>query len=364
MERGYPTTFDELDAPWLTAALAGRHPGVVVQAVEVIDRHDLTNAHARLALRYADAEAARSSGAPDTAFAKLAPTDERRSAILATGMGQREALFYATLASSLDLRVPVPHVARHDDETGLFVLVLEDLVAAGCAVSDGTWGMPVDAVAAALEELAAVHARFADPAVRAAEAPWVAVLGPGGDYGKVMLRYGIEHHRDRLTDAFVDVAGVYCERTAELHALWQAGPRTMIHGDPHLGNLFLDDGRLGFLDWGIVNAGSPLRDVGYLLTMGMDVEARRAAEADLLRLYVAALAAHGGPTLSFDDAWAMHRVQAAYTVPACCQVVTFPEGASEARRVFSEAFLARCQACLDDLEVLDALAARGLAPAA
>ena len=365
MEDGYPTTAAEIDAAWLTEAMGERHPGVVVAEVAVLEAHDLTNAHARLALTYADPAGAGGAGAPGTVFCKLAPTDDRRAAILATGMGQKEARFYRTLADAdpMPLRVPIAHVARQDDVTGLFAIVLEDLVATGAQVSDGTWGIPADAVAAGLEDLARMHAHYADPGVREAEAGWVPVLGPGSDYGETMLRHGIEHHRDRLTDAFVAVSAVYCDRRPELQALWQQGPRTVIHGDPHLGNLFLDEGRLGFLDWGVINAGPPLRDVGYLMTMGMDVEERRTHERDLLHLYVDALAAAGGPPLTFDEAWTMHRVHAAYTVPASCQVVMFPEGMTEARRIFSEAFLARCLACIEDLDAVGAMAEQGLTAA-
>ena len=364
MEAGYPTTADELDPDWLTSALGDRHPGVRVTAVEVLERHDLTNARSRMALTYAEPDTAAAAGAPATVFCKLPPTDERRAAIIATGMGQKEARFYESLAPLVPLRVPAVHVARQDDDTGLFVLVLEDLVAAGCAVSDGTWGIPADAVAAALEDLARMHARWADPDRRRSEAGWVPVLGPGSDYGEKMLRYGIANHRDRLTDAFVAVSDVYCDHRPALHALWQEGPRTVVHGDAHIGNLFLDEGRLGFLDWGVINAGPPMRDVGYLLTMGMDIEERRTHQEQLVRLYVDALAAEGGPELGFDEAWAMHRLHAAYTVPASCQVVTFPADMTDARRVFSDAFLARCLACLDDLEAVAALGERGLGPAA
>ena len=356
----YPTTVEDIDAGWLTAALADRHPGVEVVAVEVRSRHDMTNSHAMIGVTYADPDAAARSGAPTSAFCKLPPVDGRRDAIIATRMGPMEARFYRQLAPSLDLRVPEAHVAREDDESGLFVLVLEDLVEKGCLVSDGTWGIPVDGVAGALEELALMHARFADPAVREAEASWVPVRGAGGDMGKNMLRYGIENHRDRVSDAFVDVSSIYCEQTSELHELWHEGPRTVIHGDTHIGNLFLDEGRVGFLDWGIVNAGSCMRDASYLLTMAMDIEERRANQVDLLHLYVEALAAAGGPEIAVSDAWAMHRIQAAYNVPASCQVVTFESSRTPERAVFADAFLARAEASLEDLEVVAALAARGL----
>jgi hypothetical protein len=360
VQDGYPTTVDEIDAEWLTEALGERYPGVVVDTVEVLSRQNLTNAHALIALTYADDDLAVRSGAPVTAFCKLAPTDARRDAIIATGMGPMEARFYRSLAPSIDLRVPLAHVARQDARTGLFVLVLEDLAARGCQISDGTWGIPSDLVADALEDLARMHAHFADPAVREAEAPWVPVRGVGGEMGKQMLRHGIENHRERLSDAFVAVSSVYCEQTAELHALWHEGPHTVIHGDTHIGNLFLDEGRVGFLDWGIINVGSVMRDASYLLTMAMDIEDRRANQIDLLHLYVDALAAAGGPELSVAEAWAMHRVQAAYNVPASCQAVMFEEGRTAARTIFADAFLARAEASLEDLEVVAALADRGL----
>jgi aminoglycoside phosphotransferase (APT) family kinase protein len=175
-----------------------------------------------------------------------------------------------------------------------------------------------------------------------------------------MLRFGIEHHRDRLTDAFVEVAELYCERRVDLQRLWHAGPHSVVHGDPHLGNVFDDHGRTGFLDWGIILLSTPMRDVSYFLTMSMDVEARRTHERDLLAHYLDARARLGGTAMDPDDVWLQHRVQAAYTVPASCQVVLFPEDMTEQRRVFSEAFLTRAMAAVEDLESRAALRQLGI----
>lgn len=157
---------------------------------------------------------------------------------------------------------------------------------------------------------------------------------------------------------FVAVAELYCERRADLQALWHEGPQTVVHGDPHLGNVFDDHGRTGFLDWGIIMLSTPIRDVSYFLTMAMDVEDRRTHERDLLRHYLDART--GGAPLTFDEAWRAHRIQAAYTVPASCQVVTFPADMTEARRIFAEAFLARAQAAVDDLDALAAVRDAGV----
>jgi hypothetical protein len=351
-----PSHPDEIDARWLTDVLARRHPGVRVRDVEVLEIHEVTNTHARLHLHYDEP-----AGAPETMFCKLPPLQpERRATIAATTMGVREARFYDTLADRLGLRVPGVHVARHDERDGSFVLLLEDLTATGCRVSDGTWGIPPDSAARALEELAELHARYEDPATQAAEVPWIPTNRWGSTYGSTMLQHGLDHHRHRLSDDFAAIARIYIDDGERLHHLWHDGPKTVIHGDTHIGNLFLDGDRCGFLDWGIINVGVTMREVGYFLTMAMDPPDRRAHERELIRLYLAARRANGGRDITFDDAWAQHRRHAAYTVPASCQIVVFPEGISERRRIFSEAFLARAEAAIADLEALEALHEAGL----
>jgi len=351
-----PDRPEEIDAAWLTEAFQRRHPGAEVISVEVVERHEATNAHARLRVGYAKA-----AGAPETLFFKLLPgTPGRRDAIRATGMGIREARFYAELAPSVRLRVPRVHCVALEPEGGAFAIGMEDLPSSGCRVPDGAAGVPVDSAARALEELAAMHRRYRDAGRRAVEAPWVAEPGPPSEYGTSRLRFALDHHRDRLTEPFAEIAELYVRACVPMHALWHRGPHTLIHGDTHVGNLFLDGARIGFLDWGLVALTTPLRDVSYFLAMALSIADRRREERALLAHWVDCWNAGGGASIGFDEAWLAHRVQAAYTVPACCQIVTFPAGISEERRIFSEAFLARAEAALEDLEVRDALRRCGI----
>jgi hypothetical protein len=346
-----PETADEIDAEWLGRALAERHPGVRVARVEVVERHEATNGHARLRVDY-DAAA----GAPSAMFCKLLPSDpKRRPAIARTGMGRREALFYERLAASLAMRTPTVYAALHDDRDGSFLILLEDLVATGCGVSDGTIGVSPSAAAGALEDLAKLHLRFEDPARRRAQADWVPAPLHDTRYGATLLRHGLEHHRERLSRGFAEISELYIEKADALHALWQEGPATVIHGDAHIGNLFDDRGRTGFLDWGIVSLGAPLRDVSYFLAMALSIDDRRRHERQLLRHYLDVRSAGAGAPIGFDEAWRSHRIHAAYTVVACCQIATFPDDVSEGRRIFSEAFLARAEAAIEDLEARTAL---------
>jgi aminoglycoside phosphotransferase (APT) family kinase protein len=348
-----PATAAEINERWLEAALSDRHPGVRVESIELLHRSEVTNAHARLVVRYRE-----SAGAPEHLFAKLLPSEpQHRQAILQTKMGLREARFYEELAPKLDLRVPEIHVVRHDPKDGQFILVMEDLGTTGCTVSDGTQSVSRDAAARALEDLAGLHVRFEDPARRGAEAGWVPEPDAPSNYGVVRLREGLEHHRDRLSAAFAEMAELYIEEQAPLHALWHQGPHTVIHGDAHIGNLFDDGGRTGFLDWGLVVVTTPLRDLSYFLDMALSIEDRREHERDLIRHYLDVRRVLGGAPIDFDEAWKAHRLQTAYLAPACCQIVTFPEDASPRRKRFADAFLARAEAAIEDLESRAALRA-------
>ena len=51
-------------------------------------------------------------------------------------------------------------------------------------------------------------------------------------------------------------------------ALYREGECTLVHGDPHLGNLFVDSAngdRTGFLDWAMIARAPGIRDVAYVL---------------------------------------------------------------------------------------------------
>jgi aminoglycoside phosphotransferase (APT) family kinase protein len=170
------------------------------------------------------------------------------------------------------------------------------------------------------------------------------------------MRNVLDEHRDALTPAYVAAGELYVDHHSRLDELWNAGPQTYIHGDTHIGNVFLDHGRVGFVDWGLSRVSTPLRDVSYFLTMTLDPEERRRSERDLLRLYLHALRAAGGVDIAFDEAWSVHRVQAGYTVVATF-LVFMPSYATPDAQVLGSALRARSELALEDLEVVDAIRA-------
>ncbi len=299
-----PIPIDVADATptWLTQAL-----GRSVSAVAVLDAHSGTTGRARLGLTYGD-----DADGPASVFLKLAPFDERqRRFVDAVGLGLAEARFYRDVGTEVPLRVPAVHHASTDDD-GRFVMVIEDLEASGCRLLSPADDDVADSVASVVHELALLHARYwGDPRLDT-DLRWVTeglrvAFGGGGAFiAKADDRFG-----EQMGPTFRRLARLYVERAEDIAALLGAGPPTLIHGDPHLGNLFLDGDRAGFFDWGMVWRAAGMRDFAYVLSNSTPTEIRRAHEVEWLRHYLDVLGA-AGIALSFDDAWEQYRLLAIY----------------------------------------------------
>lgn len=98
-------------------------------------------------------------------------------------------------------------------------------------------------------------------------------------------------------------------------ALWRAqelldaGPRTVLHGDPHIANTYLlPNGDAGLLDWQLMVRGRWAHDVTYILVTALGTEERRRSERELLSFYLDALRENGvGGAPALDDAWETYR---------------------------------------------------------
>ncbi|MBW2423455.1 MAG: phosphotransferase [Deltaproteobacteria bacterium] len=342
-----PSNPAELTLEWLSETL-----GTPVASVEVLDHACATNQRARISLTYE-----RPGAGPDSLFVKLAPLDEsHRQMIGAIGMGVREVQFYADVSGAIDLLVP--RCAYACAEGDLFVLLLEDLASRGCLFSNGEWGVSANAAASALEDLARFHARFENPAARDAVAPWLRApdRGPGSDATAGLMRWVLDENAETLSPDYSAIGEHYVEHHAWFDEVWHAGPQTYIHGDLHIGNVFLDSGRVGFIDWGLSRTSTHLRDVSYFLTMSVDVEERRANERALLQTYLDALRHADGIAIPFDEAWQAYRLQASYTVIATF-LAYMPSYATGDGVALGNDLLNRANAALEDLDVVDAVRA-------
>lgn len=86
--------------------------------------------------------------------------------------------------------------------------------------------------------------------------------------------------------------------------------QTMVHGDEHLGNLYIDaKGKPGFLDW--CSRRVPwVYSFTYFLLITIDTFDRRQWEKPLLEFYLERLRRYGATPPGFEEAWLMYRCTA------------------------------------------------------
>jgi aminoglycoside phosphotransferase (APT) family kinase protein len=101
-------------------------------------------------------------------------------------------------------------------------------------------------------------------------------------------------------------SGQNLSNALEVHARFPV--TSVLHGDPHTGNLYLDRvGRPCFFDWESVQTGNWAQDVAYHLGTVLAIEDRRANERALVRHYLTELAERGGPAIDFDEGFELYR---------------------------------------------------------
>jgi hypothetical protein len=338
---GIPDTPKAITPAWLSAVVHDVAPGARARSVEIVDAHSGTTGRALLAVTW------ESGPLPRTLFAKLAPTDPlQRAMAVETGMGAREARFYRDLASDVPVRVPRPICSRWTADRRAYIMLIEDLAAAGCTFPDFASGGDLAIVRSAVEGLARLHAAFWESPRFDRDLDWVeppmhSPMGPQ------LVASGVAAFGAEQPAAFHDLAAIYTRHGDAVAALLAAGPRTLLHGDPHLGNQFVDRGTVGFLDWACVSRGPGLRDVAYFLSNSVEPELRRTHEESLVRRYLEVLAAGGAPAPSFDSAWRAYRCLVAAGWIAA--VATHAVGARMQSLEVGRRAVARANAAIADL---------------
>jgi aminoglycoside phosphotransferase (APT) family kinase protein len=92
-----------------------------------------------------------------------------------------------------------------------------------------------------------------------------------------------------------------------------ATPSVLLHGDAHIGNVFLDEaGRPALVDWQCVQIGEWGLDVGYHIASALATKDRERSERTLLEHYLDHLRANGVDAPSHDAAWEQYRRGIAY----------------------------------------------------
>jgi len=275
-----PDRPEAITPAWLGEAFAASLPGVEVAGVEVVDRHSGTTGRARLRVDYA-----RGSTGPGTVFVKLPPFEaDQRGLVAATDMGRREARFYAALAEETPVRVPGCYFAAWGDAPTDYICVLEDLEAAGCTFPKSVAEHAHEHGQQLIEALARLHAHFWEDERFGSELSWVPPA-MRGELGARLIDQARERFAAELPPVFEELCRLYVGHHERICDLWDEGGSTLIHGDCHAGNQFVDAGQVGLYDWAVISRSPGIRDVAIFLGNSCPPELRRIEQDGWLRAY-------------------------------------------------------------------------------
>ena len=233
-------------------------------------------------------------------------------------MYEVESRFYKQIRPQLEIEAPQVFGARYDERTRHFAVLMEDLTLRGARFPNALESLPLETVRSTLSTLAHMHARYWNSPELDAELDWVPTRLEGGMYpvfsgiGFDLIRYQVEKNafkQDIIAPIGQTVRGLW-DGLWESQRLLQSGPRTLLHGDTHVGNSYvLPDGTSGLLDFQLLVKGNWCIDVTYYLITALDIETRRQHEAELLDYYLTELDRQGVDRVpDFEEAWHDHRL--------------------------------------------------------
>jgi hypothetical protein len=348
-----PSSALDVTTEWLTRHLAGTTPSAAAQRISPLDGTTGTTDRRRLSVEWN--ESGRAAGLPDHLFLKSTPLSAKnRTMVAALGMAVNEARFYNEAADELCGVAPRAWYA-HAGVGARFLIVLEDIVAAGgrpYALADTC---DIGHAQGLIDAFATLHARFWESPRLVGDLSWVRTWSTRPGYGVLKTFYSrgrrgaLRRERPEVTPAVRAVATALDTHADAYYREFESGPLTLLHGDSHLGNTFAwADGRSGLLDWQVVWRGPGLREVSYWMTCGLEPEMRRAAERDLIERYLEGLRARGVQDVpAFGTAFDRYRLFAAEAWDATAMTINWP--GLQAQQNADAAFRRAC-ATVEDLD--------------
>ena len=299
---------DVVTTTWLTDMLSANWPGANVRNVDIVEILATQATKVRMALTV-------EGGAPDVPTricikGVLTDTGAVASASIV------ETLFYQNAAAKLPVRVPGSIHACLNAAGNNGVVVMYDMIAAGGTFCTALLPFTPEEATDGLDQLAALHAA-AWQGTALYETPWVPRFLDQISVKPIIPRDKLQELLDGPRGEQLPAGIRSAERLQRglerLAAEIRGIPNCLIHGDAHAGNVYRDAaGRLGIVDWQILQKGEWAQDVAYHLAAVLSPEDRRAHERRLLDYYLGRLKALGGPDIGGEIAWTRYRAGMVY----------------------------------------------------
>ncbi|MFN8020860.1 MAG: phosphotransferase [Acidimicrobiales bacterium] len=358
IEVGLPRSIDEVDAVWMTAVL--RTSGAIGEraAVATMTAEPFAVGAGLLSLLYRARLEYTDGDGPSTVIVKFPIGDPNQRGIAdSLGFYPREIRFYREIASRSKVRTPMVHAAMMADDSTDFVVVMEELVSEQPADQrDGaTWSQ----VVASIEAMAALHAAWHESSeLDALSDTFLPLSHPVYAQGLPQIfEHGwpatLQHASYLLGPELIAFGNRYGELLGSMIETL-AVPRTLIHGDWRLDNLFFDGEGLKVIDFQLCGLGSGAYDLAYFVSQSVAPELRRGREDEMIDRYLAALEAHG---VVRDRDEVVHQFKVAIAMCFIYGVSSFPsyDVLPERSQVMMRLFLDRAGQAIMDLDALAVL---------
>lgn len=352
-----PLTIDSITCDWLSAALQTRAPQVTVNRFEIVDINHGTCTKIRLRLEVN--EQGKQAGIPQTVILKGGFEPHSRDMFLTL---EKEVNAYRDLYKTLHLQSPKCYFADDDKEQRQGIVIIEDLVARGVRFCHPLHPQTHEEVADRLSALAKFHASSWDHPKLQPNGEWHWARDMLDEFCVYMKRYLEPVSWNRfVTSPRGAAASVYFHDMAWMQDALERLPqmargmsRCILHGDTHLGNLYIDpNGTPGFFDPGSLR-GPSLVEITYHIACALDPMDRRRWEGALVQHYLDELAGHGIARPDFDEA--MQQYAAFLVLGYCIFLINEPVFQPEE---INTAYTARFSAAMIDNRTLDVLKAIG-----
>jgi hypothetical protein len=312
-----PVTVEEITRDWLTAALRTRAPEAAVRDFQIVDVIHSTTTKIRLKLD-AD-EAGRRAGVPELVILKGGFEPHSRNVEICN-MHEKEVRAYRDVFPAMPLPTPACYFADYDPERRQGIVIMEDLVARGVTFCHATRPQTHEQVARRLTALARFHAKSWGGADVAPGGRWAYLDDFLVSMQPFFDHYVAPEHWGRFVAAprgaavsrrFQDrawIADAFPKMVRFSHTL----PVCVLHGDIHLGNLYVDrDGTPGFFD-SLASRGPGMLEVSYHVSASLDAADRRASEGALVQHYLDELARNGVEPPAFGEAMRQYAILLVY----------------------------------------------------
>lgn len=314
-----PRVLSDVTPAWLSAMLGQAYPGTEVTDAVMDGVFGNKPNKTRIHLNYNEAGRA----------ARLPATMVLKASLPGLGNGQSgagldiataaEVLAYQQIVPTLDVESPHVFHSILDWEGGNAVLLMEDLRERGFTPLNAFTPLDYGQAAAFTEALAGIHATHWESPEFEPGGKW----GPDTDVGGCSSRlyetfleviighdwwsqWAREPRAAALPRKLAD-GGTIQRAWKRLSAVMGGTARTIIHGDEHLGNLYLNaDEKPGFLDYFARIEHWPI-SYAYFLSNSLDSLDRRDWERPLLARYLRQLRTRGVAAPDFDEAWYAYR---------------------------------------------------------